>query len=180
MGLDSDVAKQHCQESHRQDAVRQRPTCAGQHHLTHIHTPATDKSFVCDIAIFVLKKDVKLQLTNYWQIPDSLCIWWSDGTVICHLYAVGQHGTLYEVKWLRFVMSHHNRFTALFPGPPGWAGARRERLDFMVQVKINRGRHTDHAAGRRSIRTNQCPPPPSSPYLFVGRMPFRGCCNEKC
>ena len=26
---------------------------------------------------------------------------------------------------------HHNRFTALFPGPPGWAGARRELLDFM-------------------------------------------------
>ena len=38
---------------------------------------------------------------------------------------------------------HHNRFTALFPGPPGWAGARRELLDFMVQGKINRGRQTD-------------------------------------
>jgi len=52
-------------------------------------------------------------------------------------------------------------FTALFPGPPGWAGARRELLDFMVQGKINRGRHTDHPAGRHSIRTSQCPPPPS-------------------
>jgi len=39
---------------------------------------------------------------------------------------------------------HHNRLTALFPGPPGQAGARRELLDFMVQWKINRGRHTDH------------------------------------
>ena len=56
---------------------------------------------------------------------------------------------------------HHNRFTALFPGPPGWAGARRELLDFMVQGKINRGRHIDPAAGRHSIQTNQCPPPPS-------------------
>ena len=56
----------------------------------------------------------------------------------------------------------HNRFTTLFPGPPGWAGARRELLDFMVQGKINRGRHTDRPAGRHSIRTNQCPPPPSS------------------
>jgi len=55
----------------------------------------------------------------------------------------------------------HNRFTAHFPGPPGWAGARRELLDFMVQRKINRGRHTDHPAGRHSIRTDQCPPPPS-------------------
>ena len=57
---------------------------------------------------------------------------------------------------------HHNRFTALFPGPPGWAGARRELLDFVVQGKINRGRHTDHPAGCHSIWTKQCPPPPSS------------------
>jgi len=60
---------------------------------------------------------------------------------------------------------HHNRFTALFPGPLGWAGARRELLDFMVQVEINRGRHTDHPAGCHSIRTNQCPPLPS-PHSF--------------
>jgi len=59
----------------------------------------------------------------------------------------------------------HNRFTALSPGPPGWAGARRELLDFMVQGKINRGRHTDHLAGCHSIRTNQCLPPPS-PHIF--------------
>jgi len=53
---------------------------------------------------------------------------------------------------------HHNCCMALFPGPPGWAGARRELLDFMVQGRINRGRHTDHSAGRHSIWTNQCPP----------------------
>jgi len=53
--------------------------------------------------------------------------------------------------------THHNRFTELFPGPPGWAGTRRELLDFMVQRKINRCRHTGHPAGRYSIRTNQCP-----------------------
>ena len=57
--------------------------------------------------------------------------------------------------------NHHNRFTALFPGPPGWAGDRREILDFMVQGKINRGRHTDHPVGRHSIRTRQCLPPSS-------------------
>ena len=56
---------------------------------------------------------------------------------------------------------HQNRFMALFPGPPGWAGARRELLDFVVQREINRGRHTDYPAGHHSIRTNQCPPPPS-------------------
>jgi len=32
---------------------------------------------------------------------------------------------------------HHNRFTAIFQGPPGWAGARRKLLlDFMVQGRI--------------------------------------------
>jgi len=67
---------------------------------------------------------------------------------------------------------HHNRFMDLFPGPPGWAGARRELLDFMVQRKINRGRHTGHPAGCNSIRTNQCPPPPSSAFFFTGQMPF--------
>jgi len=57
--------------------------------------------------------------------------------------------------------NHHNRFTALFLGPPGWASARKEHLDFMVQREINRGRHSDHPAGRHSTQTNQCPPPPT-------------------
>jgi len=35
----------------------------------------------------------------------------------------------------------------------------------MVQGKINRGRHTDHPAGRHSLQTKQCPSPPS-PYFY--------------
>ena len=50
---------------------------------------------------------------------------------------------------------HHNHFTDLFLGASRWAGARRELLDFMMQGKINRGRHTDHRAGCHSIWTNQ-------------------------
>jgi len=64
---------------------------------------------------------------------------------------------------------------ALFPGPPRWAGARRELLDFMVQGKINWGRHTDHPAGCHSIRTNQCLPPPS-PHIFYTHN--RGLCTK--
>jgi len=61
----------------------------------------------------------------------------------------------------------HNRFTSLFLGPPRWAGATRELLDFIVQGKINRGRHTEHPARCHSIRTNQCPPPPSTiPHFY--------------
>jgi len=82
-----------------------------------------------DIAIFVLKRDVKLKLPT---------------------------------------TPPHSRFTALFPGPPGWAGARRELLDFIVQGEISRGRYTDHLAGRHFIRTNQCPPPPSPIFLWAG------------
>ena len=66
---------------------------------------------------------------------------------------------------------HYNHFTAIFTGPAGWAGGRRELLDFTVQGKINRGRHTDYPAGCHSIQTNQCPPPPS-PHFFTGQMPF--------
>ena len=47
------------------------------------------------------------------------------------------HGTIAQLCWavssqLRHVSTpspHHNHFTALFLGPPGWAGARRELLD---------------------------------------------------
>jgi len=45
---------------------------------------------------------------------------------------------------------HHNRFMALFLGPPRWAGARRELLYLMVQGKINRNRHTDDQAKKWS------------------------------
>jgi len=80
---------------------------------------------------------------------------------------------LHSLKWLvrtTVATSHnyrHNRFTALFPGPPGWAGASRELLDFMVQGKINRGKHTDHLARRHSIRTKQCPPPPCAHVFYM-------------
>ena len=49
------------------------------------------------------------------------------------------------------------------PGEP----VPKELLDFMVQGKINRGRHIDHPFGRHTIRTNQCPPP-LSPHIFYG------------
>jgi len=68
-------------------------------------------------------------------------------------------------------LHHRIRFTALFLGPPGWPGARRELLDFMVQGKINKGRDTDNPDGRHSIGTNQCPPPPS-PIFLTCQMPF--------
>jgi len=49
---------------------------------------------------------------------------------------------------------NHNHFTALFLGPPGWASARRELLDFMVQGKINTGRHIDRLGATPSGLTS--------------------------
>jgi len=51
------------------------------------------------------------------------------------------HGTTYRTCSKLKHTHRHNHFTALFPGPPAWAGARRELLDFMVQGEINRGSH---------------------------------------
>ena len=70
-----------------------------------------------------------------------------------------------EYAWIRNTTTSPQLFYGPFPGPPRWAGARK-LLDFMVQGKINGGRHTDHLDGRHSIRTsNQCPPPPSPHFL---------------
>jgi len=40
-----------------------------------------------------------------------------------------------------------------------------------VHGKINRGRHTDHPAGRHSILTNQCPPQPSPIFYRLDALP---------
>ena len=64
-------------------------------------------------------------------------------------------------------INHYNPFTALFSGTTRVSRYQKRLLNFMVQGEINRGRHTDHPAGRHSIRTNQCPPPPAPPHIFL-------------
>jgi len=70
--------------------------------------------------------------------------------------------------YLTLLQQQHQQqlFYGPFLGPPRWASTRRELLHFMVQGEINRGTHTDHPAGRHSIRTNQCPLPPC-PHIFL-------------
>jgi len=43
-----------------------------------------------------------------------------------------------------------------FSGTTRVSWCQKRTSGLMVQGKITRGRHTDHAAGRHSIRTNQC------------------------
>ena len=70
---------------------------------------------------------------------------------------------------------HHNRFTALFPEPPGWARARRKLLvDIVVLGRITRGRHTDNLGGRLSIRSNQQSTSINPPRLWYSHI-----CAEK-
>jgi len=66
----------------------------------------------------------------------------------------------------------HNRFMGLFPGPPGWAGARRELLDFMVQGKINRDRH--RPSGSVPLHPDQPVPTSTIPHFLEARCP---CCR---
>ena len=61
----------------------------------------------------------------------------------------------------------HNRFMALFPGPPGWVGARRKLfLDFMVLGRITRCRHTNNPRGATPCGPISNPPP-SIPCIFT-------------
>ena len=101
--------------------------------------------------------------TGGWLIELTFCIPFNTKT--------GHFGDVLLSQSRSIPHHHHNHFTALFPGPSGWAGAKTELLDFMVKGKINRGRHTDHPAGRHSILTNQCPLPPSPPYFLQAGCP---------
>jgi len=75
--------------------------------------------------------------------------------VVCK-YPAGIAVFLRCCLWSLVYHHHHNRLPALFLGPPGWDGARRKiLLDFIVLVRITRGRHIDNLGGRHSVRTNQ-------------------------
>jgi len=76
-----------------------------------------------------------------------------------------------EVCVLCILTRYHTTTTVLQPffrDHPGEPVPEEKLLDFMVQGKINGGRHTENPAGRHSIRTNQCPPPPSPIFLRAG------------
>jgi len=47
------------------------------------------------------------------------------------IWDVKRHFQATLVKYQQHTTTHHNRLTALFPGPPGSDGTRRELLDFM-------------------------------------------------
>jgi len=71
---------------------------------------------------------------------------------------------------IKFQLNHQTTTTILRPffRTTRVSRCQNRTSGFMVQGKTNRGRHTDHPAGRHSIRTNQCSPPPSPHFLQAG------------
>ena len=123
---------------------------------------------------------VVIASSNRSSVPDSYRVRWEvldDGglpithyririrPVCCLLTAVKM--TVFVHFCIMFWFTTRQPFYGPFSGTTWVTGAKRELLDFMVQGEINRGRHTDHPAGCHSMRTNQCPPPPS-PIFFCG------------
>ena len=91
---------------------------------------------------------------------------YNNNTSICKVYNICKHteSEAHNNTNIQYLIKHHHNDTT-------WAGTRRELLDFTVQGKINRGRHTDHLAQRHSIRTNQCQPPPSPLFCRQDALP---------
>ena len=57
------------------------------------------------------------------------------------------------------IIPHHNHFTTL-SGTTRMSRCQKRTSGFY-------GAYIDHPAGRHSIQTNQCPPPPPSPYKYI-------------
>jgi len=127
----------------------------------------TNMTLAFDGKMFHMTENLKVSFFSYildmmWICPSARCLknCWSNKFISHH------SGNKDNCRDIFVVFS--NTAPVLWPffsGPPRWAGARRELPDFMVQGKINRGKHTDHLPSRHSIRTNQCPPP-SSPHFL--------------
>jgi len=75
-------------------------------------------------------------------------------------------------KKLQDIHAHaHYHITALFPGLPWWAGARRN-LDFMVQRKIPEADTPTIQLGITPIGLiSDSDPPPSSPIFMSDALP---------
>jgi len=138
--------------SYRPDAL---PAVQQQHQTNDSWTMAVCGYIVCILLLLLLAqwitwiKSRKSSSQNCSRFPDKVSLVHCKGSGWCYT---------------------HNRFTALFWGPPGWAGARRELLDFMVQERL-----TD--ANTPTIRLGATPSGLTSAHLhhppfFTGRMPF--------
>jgi len=117
------------------DKQRWKPRCK---QITQVHLKKMTINILCaDVHKLVLI--VLVSFNPHTRV--LICICYSAAMVVNFQFIWPRYND-FLVSFVTMTNTH-NRFTALFPGPPRWAGARRGLLDFMVQRKINRGRHTD-------------------------------------
>jgi len=66
---------------------------------------------------------------------------------------------------------HHNHFMAFFPDHPGEPVPEENFWTLWCKGRLTETRHTNHSAGRHSVWTNQCPPPPSPIFYRLDALP---------
>ena len=79
------------------------------------------------------------------------------------------NGQSLHINIIMVVIYYHHITLQPFYGPfSGTTRASRcqKRTSGLYGRKVNRDRHADHPAGRHSIRTNQCLPPPSPIFFY--------------
>jgi len=90
---------------------------------------------------------------------------------VFHLTVNGQHFPMHSTtiasnKIFLIITATTTVLRPFFRDYPGEPVPEEKLLDFMAQGNINRGRHTDHPAGRHSIWNNWWPPPLSPHFLL--------------
>jgi len=89
---------------------------------------------------------------SFWLYHESSCILIIVFVIYVNLYSFIRH------LGSKTLTLSHNHFMALFPGLPGWAGARRKTYSGLYGAREdNIGRHTNNLAGLHSIWTNRRP-----------------------
>ena len=73
-------------------------------------------------------------------------------------------------RLLSALTTHHNHFTALFRDHPGEPVPEENFWTLWCKGRLTEA-DTDQPAGRHSIRTNQCPPPPSPIFYRPDALP---------
>jgi len=108
-------------------------------------------------------------LIGYWCHKDHI----NSATFLSKLRSCLMHEErTRSIAWLPSLTSGTTTTTVLMPfsGITRVSRCQKRTSGLYGARKTNRGRYTNHPAGCHSIRTKQCPPPPSP--IFTGRMPF--------
>ena len=131
--------------------------------------------FICPVN-FQLLHHIPVYKISMQAVPNIMLLVTKFTILLC------QDSKLHQSNVVSYSNHHdHNHFTALFLDHPDepvpeenfWALWRKGRL-------TEADRHTNHLAGRHSIRTKQCPPPPSPIFYRPDALPAAVLPNQQC